>query len=174
MQLETALLIVPPSKVQTFAYPLREAYDQDSFNRVPAHITLMYPFVPPDAVDEAVERLEPICASIPAFEITLDRYGSFENTLFLEPSNPEKILALHQTLASAFPEYPIYGGEHGDNLHPHLTLARFDNPQEAKSIDLPPAPSFTFMVKQIHLYLGEPEGETPFIPRAVIPFGDPE
>lgn len=174
MQLETALLIVPPRPVQAFAYPLREAYDQDSFSRVPAHITLMYPFVPPEMVDQAVERLKPICADFPAFEITLDRYGSFEDALFLEPSDSTKILELHRTLTDAFPEYPIYEGEHGIDLHPHLTLARFSDPGEAKDIELPPPPSFTFHVKQVHLYLGEPEGETSFIPRAVIPLGDPE
>lgn len=174
MQLETALLIVPPQPVQAFAYPLREAYDQDSFNRVPAHITLMYPFVPPEMVDEAIERLKPICSAFPAFEITLDHYDSFEDALFLEPSDTSTILELHQVLANAFPEYPIYEGEHGIKLHPHLTLARFSDPSEAEQIELPPAPSFTFLVKQIHLYLGEPEGETSFIPRAVISLGEPE
>ena len=61
MDLESALIIVPPRPVQSFAFPIRETYDAESFNRVPAHITLLYPFVPPDQVEEAEKVLAKIC-----------------------------------------------------------------------------------------------------------------
>jgi 2'-5' RNA ligase len=171
MGLESALLIVPPRPVQSFAFPIREMHDAESFNRVPAHITLLYPFVPPDEVEEAEKTLTRICKKISPFEVTLDRYGQFENTIFLEPSQPEKILEMFAQISKAFPDYPAYEGEHGKGLHPHLTLARFDKPAQAKKIELPPEPKFTFEVKQIHIYLGAPDDDTPFIPRAVIPLG---
>lgn len=171
MELETALMIIPPAKVQAFAFPIREQYDAASFNRVPAHITLLYPFVPPDQIDAAVARLTQFCASFPPFEIVLDRYGRFTDTLFLEPSNPEKLLELYQCLTTTFPEYPPYNGDHGPDLRPHMTLARFEKPEEGETIELPPMPNFTFMVKQLHLYLGTPDGDDPFIPRAVILLG---
>lgn len=170
--LETALLILPPREVQVFSYPLREAYDsQAAASQLPAHITLLYPFVPPEEIESTVPRLEQLLTNCPPFELTLDRYGRFEGTLFLEPSDPEPVLQLYEYLADAFPEFPIYGGEHGPDLHPHLTLARFDNPAEAASIVLPPTPSFTFTVDKIHLFLGASDGEAPFVPRAVIPLG---
>jgi 2'-5' RNA ligase len=171
MELETALLIIPPAKVQTFAYPIRELHDAASFNQVPAHITLLYPFVPPDQVDEAIARLTPLCASFPPFEVVIDSYGRFNDTLFLEPSNPKMILELYKLLIKTFPEYPAYEGEHGPELRPHLTLARFEKPEEGDAIELPPTPTFTFIVKQLHLYLGTPNSDAPFIPRAVIPLG---
>ncbi len=172
MDLETALLIVPPRQVQIFSFPLREQYDNVSFNKnVPAHITLLYPFVSPDEVDEAIEKLEAVCAAFPPFDLTLDRYGTFDDALFLEPSDPEPVIKLHQHLAQAFPDYPIYAGEHGPDLHPHLTLARFDKPEEADQISLPPVPSFTFTVDKIHLYLGSATEDIAFIPRAVISLG---
>ncbi|MCZ6528771.1 MAG: 2'-5' RNA ligase family protein, partial [Chloroflexi bacterium] len=62
MELESALLIIPPKPVQAFAYPLREEYDPDSFAKVPAHFTIFFPFVPPDQSNEAAEALGPICA----------------------------------------------------------------------------------------------------------------
>ena len=168
---ETALLIVPPQNVQAFAYPLRELYDSEWFNRVPAHITLLYPFVPPDRIDAAVTRLTPICSVFPPFDIVLDRYGRFEDTLFLEPSNPEKLSDLHQRLTTSFPDYPVYQGEHGQELHPHVTLARFNDPKEAEAIIIPPAPCFNFEVKQLHIYLGCQDDQAPYIPRVIIPLG---
>ena len=172
MALETALLIVPPKPVQVFSFPLRERYDTEAFdNSVPAHITLLYPFVPPDQIEATVGKLKDVCADFPPFEVTLDRYGNFEGTLFLEPSNPEPILKLFHRLSVSFPEYPVYGGEHGPELHPHLTLAQVASADEARKIELPPVPHFTFTVDKLHLYLGSTEDDTPFIPRAVIPLG---
>jgi 2'-5' RNA ligase len=172
MQLETALLIIPPKPVQVFCFPIRERYDIESFkSNVPAHFTLLYPFVPPEHVDVAIEELTRLCAGIAPFDVTIDHYGAFKGAIFLEPSDPEPIVQLHHQLSQAYPEYPVYGGEHGTELHPHLTLARFDNPEEADDIELPPAPSFSFHVDKIHLYLGSAEHDTPFIPRAVIPLG---
>jgi 2'-5' RNA ligase len=157
--------------VQAFAYPLRERYDSESFEQVPAHITLLYPFVPPAQIDIAIDQLTSTCATFPAFELTLDRYGRFEDAIFLEPSNPAPINDLYHHLIAAYPEYPAYAGEHGDDLHFHLTLARFKSPAEGDAIELPPNPSFTFTVKRLHLYLGVPDTHEPFIPRAVIPLG---
>lgn len=174
-ELETALLILPPKEVQVFSYPLLEAHDsQAAGSLLPAHITLLYPFVPPDMIDETVPRLRRLLADCPPFELTLDKYGRFEGTIFLEPSDPIPVLQLYEYLAREFPEFPIYGGEHGPDLHPHLTLARSDDPAELSSIELPPTPNFTFWVDKLHLYLGSSDEDIPFVPRAVIPLGDQE
>ena len=169
MALETALLIVPPKEVQVFSYPLRSEYDSEAFdNKLPAHLTLLYPFVPPEMVESAIDKLNQVCSNIRPFEMTLDHYGRFDDAIYLAPSDPEPVLALFRMLASEFPEYPVYEGEHGDELHPHLTLARFGSSAEEKAIELPPEPRFTFTVDKIHLSLGSTEDDTPFIPRAVI------
>ncbi len=118
-----------------------------------------------------MKQLKKICTGFPPFELTLDQYGRFDDALFLEPSNPQKVNELYQRLIEAFPDYPAYSGEHGQELRPHLTLARFENAAKADKIELPPTPSFTFTVKQLHLYLGSSEDDIPFIPRAVIPLG---
>ena len=171
-ELETALLILPPREVQVFSYPLREAYDSEAAgSQLPAHMTMLYPFVPPDKIDTTLPRLEKLLEDCPPFELTLDRYGRFEGTIFLEPSDPVPVMQLYDYLASEFPEFPVYGGEHGPDLHPHLTLARFDDPAEATDIELPPTPTFTFTVDKIHLYLGSTDSDIPFVPRGVIPLG---
>ncbi len=172
MALETALLIVPPKDVQVFSFPIREEHDSDALDQnLPAHMTLLYPFVSPEKIEPAAEKLRRVLAEVPPFEVTLDRYGQFEDALFLEPADPAPIMALYERLARAFSEFPIYEGEHGAALHPHVTLARFQDPAQADAIQLPPTPSFTFLVDKLHIYLGSIDGDEPFIPRAVIPLG---
>lgn len=163
MELESALLIIPPKPVQAFAYPLREEYDPDSFAKVPAHFTIFFPFVPADQSDEAGEALGAICAQHSPFEVSLERYGRFEDVVFLEPSDPEPLIALHRSLAEAYPDYAR------DDYHPHLTLGRAKDPSR---IPLPDPPSFTFQVDSICIYVGSPEDQTvSYIPRLMIPFG---
>ena len=163
MELESALLIIPPKPVQAFAYPLREEYDPVSFAKVPAHFTIFFPFVPADQSDEAAESLGPICAEHPPFEVSLERYGQFEDVVFLEPSNPEPLIALHRSLAEAYPDLAR------DDYRPHLTLVRAKDPSQ---IPLPDPPSFTFRVDSIRIYVGSPEDLTaPYIPRLTIPLG---
>jgi 2'-5' RNA ligase len=168
-ELESALLIIPPPPVQSFAYPLREEYDTLSFNQVPAHITLLYPFAGAEALEQAIPRLQKICKDIAPFTVALTRYGRFDDAIFLEPADPEAILNVYRVVSQEFPEYPLYGGEHGAELHPHLTLARFDDPALAEAIEMPPEPSFEFTVEKLHIYLGSPLEDISFIPREVIP-----
>ncbi len=149
--------------MQAFAYPLREEYDPDSFAKVPAHFTLFYPFVPANQSDQAAEVLKSICAKHAAFDVTLERYGQFEDAVFLEPSDPEPLIAIYRSLAEAYPEYAR------DDFHPHLTLGRAKDPSK---IPLPDPPSFTFTVESIRLYVGSPDDQTaPYIPRLTIPLG---
>jgi len=163
VELESALLIVPPKPVQAFAYPIREEYDPDSFAKVPAHFTIFYPFVPADQSDQAAEVLKPICAKHRAFDVTFEKYGQFEDAVFLEPSDPEPIIALYNSLVEAYPDYA-----RGD-FHPHLTLGRAEDPSQ---IPLPDPPSFTFPVDSIRIYVGSPEDQVaPYIPRLTIPLG---
>lgn len=163
MELESALLIIAPKPVQAFAYTLREAYDPVSFAKVPAHFTLFYPFLPADQSDEAAKVLGDICSRFSPFDVTLDHYGHFDDAVFLEPTDSEPFRALYAALAETYPDYAR------QDYHPHLTLARSDDPDQ---IPLPDPPSFTFPVDKIHIYVGAPEDHiAPYIPRAAIPLG---
>ena len=171
MTYETALLIIPPPPVQAFSYPWREEHDQESFIKVPAHITLFYPFVPPDKVDDSVAQLEKLGGDTTPFDVLLDKYGQFEGVLFLEPADPDPIKNLYQRVVESFPEYAHSEINSGIAFHPHLTLARSDNPEGFTKLELPLEPHFSFTVNKIHLYLGSPDDDIPYVPRAVIPLG---
>jgi len=171
MVLQTALLIIPPPEVQAFAAPLRQKHAPDIYMQGPSHITLFFPFIPPGEVPAATNILRTLCKDVAPFQLKLDQYGHFEGTHYLAPSNPEPILSLHTLVLSTFPDYLPYEGQYGTQLVPHLTIAHNENPKEVMQVVLPPPPSFTFTVNQLHLYLGPSEGNIPWIPVAIITLG---
>jgi 2'-5' RNA ligase len=94
---------------------------------VPPHVTLLFPFVPPSAIDDAlVARLEALVAETTAFDVGFERTGRFPGVLFLEPSPAGPFLALTQRLGTQFPDVPPYGGAFA-TLHAHLTVAQGDD-----------------------------------------------
>jgi 2'-5' RNA ligase len=93
---------------------------------VPPHVTLLFPFVPPSAIDEAlVGRLEVLVARTTTFDAGFEGTGRFPGVLFLEPAPAEPFLALTQRLATEFPDFPPYGGAFATS-HAHLTVAQGD------------------------------------------------
>ena len=163
MELDSDLLIIPPHPVQAFSYALREEYDPESFAKVPAHFTIFYPFVAAEQSDEAAEVLGTVCSKHPPFEVTLERYGQYDDVVFLEPSDPEPLIALYRSLAEAYPDYAR------EEYHPHVTLGTAKDPSQ---IPVPEAPAFTFPVESIRIYVGSPDDQiAAYIPRLKIPLG---
>lgn len=91
---------------------------------VPAHVTVVYPFVPPaDVDDDVLARLAAAVASVPAFSCTLARTAWFgEEVVYLAPEPAGPFRALTRAVEDAFPAYPAYGGQFAEPV-PHLTLA---------------------------------------------------
>jgi hypothetical protein len=49
-------------------FALRDRYDPSARRNVPAHVTVLYPFMPPDHIDESViDALRGIAHSVPSF-----------------------------------------------------------------------------------------------------------
>lgn len=174
VDLQSVLMILPPSRVQAFAAPLREKFAYQSFSQGPAHITLMYPFIAPDEITFILDPLSQLCSNVRPFELTLDHYGRFDTAHYLALLDPTPVIDLYQTLLDLFPEYPPYEGKFGIDLIPHLTLASFETKDEADVIHLPPAPNLTFDVDKLHLYIGPPEERVPWVPVAILPFKEIE
>ena len=98
---------------------------------VPAHVTVVYPFVAPDLIDDAViGALAEAVGSVPAFEAILARVAWFERTvIWLAPEPAEPFLALTNAVWQRFPHCPPYGGAH-QQVVPHLTVG-IDHPADA-------------------------------------------
>jgi len=171
-EIQSALMIVPPSSVQRFAAPLREKYAYDSFSQGQAHITLMYPFVNPTELSSALEPLSQICNQIRPFNLTLNHYGQFGTVHYLALLDPTAVINLYQALLGAFPGYPPYEGNYGRGLIPHLTLASLETEEEARAIILPAAPNFTFLIDTLYLYIGPAEERVHWVPIAMFSFAE--
>lgn len=168
MAVQSALVILVPPGTSPLPPP---PGGKPAIQRVPPHLSLLYPFAPPKKLGTILPTLERVCEEVDPFPLTLNRYGRFETTLFLEPEDPKALLDLFRRLAAAFPKYPPYGGTFGRDLRPHLTVAEFKDPQELEELRLPPPPSLTFIVDRLHIFTGDPERLGSWRSRAVIPLG---
>ncbi len=120
---QSALVVLVP-EVQTLVGDLRERHDPSAAEGVPPHITVLYPFVPPEDINDAVlDGLRCVLRDVPAFSFRLSRIGRFPDTLYLAPDPADPFIRLTQCIARRFPEHPPYEGLH-DTICPHLTIAR--------------------------------------------------
>ena len=105
---------------------LRERFDSSAAAGVPAHITILYPFMPPGEITpEVVAELRDFFAQFAAFEFTLPELRRFPEVLYLAPSPAEPFKALTHAVVERYPDYPPYGGGYSEVI-PHLTIADVD------------------------------------------------
>lgn len=89
------------------------------------------PSTPPFACDAAVAE---VVAGFAPFEFSLARLESFwSRVLWAAPEPAERFVALTSVLADAFPDHPRYGGEFGDDITPHLTIADGAEPHHMRA-----------------------------------------
>jgi 2'-5' RNA ligase len=122
MEWESALLLpVPAAEAAVEAH--RARLDASARDGVPAHVTVLYPFLPPGEIGPTVlARLATLFAAAPRFSFTLDQVRWFgESVVWLGPSDPEPFRALTGLAAAAYPSCPPYRGIHADVV-PHLTI----------------------------------------------------
>ncbi|RHA38820.1 2'-5' RNA ligase family protein [Cellulomonas rhizosphaerae] len=102
----------------------REELDRSAGWGIPAHVTVLYPFLAPDALTtEAVATLAAAIGSVPAFDATFAATAWFgSDILWLAPEPDEPFRHLVDAVWRAFPQCPPYGGVH-DDVVPHLTVA---------------------------------------------------
>ena len=119
---ETGFVVQVP-EAESRVRSLRERFDPVARAGVPAHITVLFPFMAPESVDESVLRLVRTAISgIEAFEFALTTVGRFPTTAYLAPQPAGPFVVLTESLARAFPAFPPFGGEF-ESVVPHLTVA---------------------------------------------------
>jgi hypothetical protein len=87
-----------------------------------AHITALAPFDPaPSEADLAV--VADIAATTEPTSVRLADLAQFPNGIIhLVPDPDHRLRDLTARLVAAFPGWPPYGGEFGDDVQPHLTV----------------------------------------------------
>ncbi|MEP6910807.1 MAG: 2'-5' RNA ligase family protein [Actinomycetota bacterium] len=121
----TALIVAVP-EAEPLVGDWRAKHDWSAQHGVPAHITVLFPFVPTEKVDdELLLDLTALFASLPAFRYRLPRVARFPDVAWLVPEPAEPFTELTARVASTYPDYPPYEGIH-DNVIAHLTVAEGD------------------------------------------------
>lgn len=90
---------------------------------VPAHVTILFPFLDPALVDaEVLAALASIAETVEPFVVTFRRIGRFSDAVWLAPEPVDPFRALTDAVAARWPTHPPYGGAFETVIH-HLTVA---------------------------------------------------
>jgi 2'-5' RNA ligase superfamily len=130
---ETALLLPVPAAEPAVGQH-RARFDEAARDGVPAHITVLYPFLSPAGIDEALlASLGRLFAGLASFEFTLDKIRWFGDELvWLGPRDPAPFTALTDLVFAAYPSCPPYGGRHAEVI-PHLTIGHLGGPEALRA-----------------------------------------
>jgi 2'-5' RNA ligase len=117
-------LIVPVPAAEQLVGSWRWQLDRAARWGIPTHITLVYPFAPPETIDTGVvSRLRALFAGVEPFAFSLMESRRFgDQVSYLAPSPDEPFRRLTEIIVAEFPDYPPYGGTFSEVI-PHLTIA---------------------------------------------------
>jgi 2'-5' RNA ligase len=174
MQASHSALIVTVPEAEPVVAPHRELFDQAASWGVPAHVTVLFPFLPPAEISAHVlDTLGRAAATVPAFFVAFDRLGWFaDRVVWLAPSPASPFLRLTAAVTARFPGVRPYDGAF-EEVVPHLTVGH-DHPVDvlkaAGEAVLPRLP-IRARVDTLRLITGRPEPGDSWLTRALFPLG---
>ena len=108
----------------------RARHDPIASRGIPAHITLLYPFVSPEQLDhDAIAKVRDVLAGAAPLDLVLSEVASFPGVVWLKPQPEAPLLQLIGRLRSNYPDLLPYGGKHPEPT-PHLTVGQANDPDE--------------------------------------------
>ena len=88
--LPTGFIVCVP-QAEALVGDLRERFDVSAGTGMPAHITVLFPFMAADCIDAAVlQAIRQALAGARAFRFTLARVARFPATLTSNPNRPQR------------------------------------------------------------------------------------
>ncbi|MFC9279089.1 2'-5' RNA ligase family protein [Streptomyces collinus] len=101
----------------------RERFDPSARAGVPAHVTVLFPFLDESRIDARVRSaLVDILDGHRSFDLGFGSCGRFPGVLYLAPEPDTQLRRLTEAIAGRWPEAPPYGGRFTEVV-PHLTVA---------------------------------------------------
>jgi hypothetical protein len=119
---ESVLLVEIP-EAEPVVGSHRQRLDAVARLGVPAHVTVLFPFMGAEWIDDAVlESLRAVFAPVSGFGYRFEQLDWFgDEVLWLAPRDPAPFRRLTERAYAAFPDFPPFGGRHED-IRPHLTV----------------------------------------------------
>ncbi|KAH3762167.1 RNA ligase/cyclic nucleotide phosphodiesterase [Pelomyxa schiedti] len=173
-----AIIVSPPETKWDQIQSIRQKWDK-AYDRWMPHINMMWPFVQPEAIDMAAERLTACLSTVPPFKLTFSNFNHFEHSkscvMWLQPQTqpPTALVDLANKLVSAFPFFnDLVANEEHHGFHPHLTCGQFAKNQiDTKKNEF--AATFKpieFVVDKVYL-ISRKDDDEPFSIKHTIPLG---
>jgi 2'-5' RNA ligase len=119
---ESAFVVLVP-EAEACVSELRGRFDASSHIGVPAHVTILVPFMALDQITSTILiHAHAALTQVKSFGFSLSKVGRFPATAYLAPEPAAPFIALTRALAQEFPDFPPFRGEH-ESIIPHLTVA---------------------------------------------------
>lgn len=127
--LDTYITLVLEHVDEALAAAHRDLYPERIPERIPLSLTLLYPWIPRDALTEAdVDALRGFFAGVPPLVFDLARVEEFPGAVVYAAPEPEaELRSMMRALWARYPEHPPYGRP-GSDPAPHATLGRLEGP----------------------------------------------
>jgi len=162
--------LVVPFTVPGALARLRERWDGAALAGAGPHVTILYPFLPCEALGpEDRAELAAIAGGVPAFEVRFERVRCFTDLVWIEPEPAEPFAALTAAVVERWPDHPPYGGAF-ETVIPHLTLVESED-APLGSIEDAAARVGPFVRRAQRLELWCQDAAGRWRPRWRIPFG---
>jgi 2'-5' RNA ligase len=151
---QTALLAVVPEAEPVVGH-WRRRFDTSAAAGVPAHVTVLYPFLDIDAIGTAeMDDLRALAGARGSFEVRFAECRRFPEVLYLAPEPDQPFRELTQAVAARWPQAPPYGGQFAEVI-PHLTVAH-DQPSavyEELAATIPDQLPVTAVIASVTLFV---------------------
>jgi 2'-5' RNA ligase len=117
-------IFAPVPAAESAVAEIRLEHDWPAREGVPAHVTLLGPFLAPaEITKEVIDCLRELFAEQIPVSFSLVELRRVGEIAYLAPEPDDGLRALTAALEAAFPRAPRYGEEFGGPLY-HLTVAR--------------------------------------------------
>jgi 2'-5' RNA ligase len=169
-ELRSALIVAVPEAASAVDRWREQTCQAKPSTGVPAHITILWPFLPSASIDGVVlDSLQTIFSVSEEFAFELRATARFPGTLYLAPEPADRFTEITRAVWDAFPSYPPYEGVF-DTVVPHLTTAQGDDDvlAEAESAVRSSLPIAARAREVLLIEEVEPEGAR-WQPRATFP-----
>ena len=133
-----SILLVPMAEADAVIDRYRRRLDPSRRYAMPAHVTVLFPFMAPAQISEAVlDELGELFGRCDPFDFDLSEVRWFDDrVVHLAPSPVDRFRELTAAVTAAFPEYPPYEGAF-DDVKPHVTVGedRATAPDAGRGVD---------------------------------------
>jgi 2'-5' RNA ligase len=117
-------LIVRVPEAEAVVGAWRDRLDPSARAGVPAHVTVLFPFLDAGRIDQEVcAAIGEVLGQHRSFQARFGRCGRFPGVLYLVPEPDGHFQRLTESIARRWPQCPPFGGQFAEVV-PHLTVAQ--------------------------------------------------